>query len=75
MSFPKCWGCDLVVLDIEVLVNLRHLAPPGLILSAHEFSEVLWVYFGSAGYCGAKTNIWHLAPPVFTLNTYEFCEV
>ena len=35
------------------------LAPPGFTLSTHEFSEVLGVYFGSAGYCGAKTNIWH----------------
>ena len=33
------------------------LAPPGFILSTHEFSEVLGVEFGSTGYCGVKTNI------------------
>ena len=65
----------MVVLDIVVLRPIFGLAPPGFILSTHEFSEVLGVYIGSAGYCGAKTKYLVLAPPVFTLNTHEFSEV
>ena len=58
-SFPKCWGCNLVVLDIVVLRPIFGKAIPVFILCTHELTEVLGVYFGSAGYCGAKTNIWH----------------
>ena len=39
-----------------VLTEYLAIAPPAFILSTHEFSEVLRVYFGSTGYCGAKTN-------------------
>ena len=59
MSFPKCWGCNLVVLDIVVLRPIFALASPVFILSTLEFTEVLGVYFGSTGYCGAKTYIWY----------------
>ena len=49
----------MVVLDIVVLRPIFALASPGFILSTLEFTEVLGVYFGSTGYCGAKSNIWH----------------
>ena len=39
-----------------VLNPIFAVAPPAFILSTYEFSEVLRVYFGSTGYCGAKTN-------------------
>ena len=59
MCFPKCWGCTSVVLDIVVLKPILGSSKPVFTLNTHAFSEVLGVYFGSAGYCGANTNIWH----------------